>query len=205
MNKFTLGMVAGMSTLTLAVPVLAQLSLAADETAPANALVPSQACVEAMVALEDQHLANFDQHIAAQKTRIQERRDALATIADIADDSTREEALKQLRDDLKSSREDMQPSDEMKAAMDAVRTACGDAFRGHGPMGFDSDPRGPRGGMLAEKLGMTEEELKSALDSGKTIEEIAAEKGIELPARPEGFGKGRGIHRFGAPNNVPNQ
>ena len=34
---------------------------------------------------------------------------------------------------------------------------------------------------LTEKLGMTEAELKTALEGGKTIQEIATEKGVELP------------------------
>jgi len=45
---------------------------------------------------------------------------------------------------------------------------------------------------LAETLGITTEELQTALAGGQTIEEIAAEKGVTLPARPEGFG-GRGV------------
>jgi hypothetical protein len=46
-------------------------------------------------------------------------------------------------------------------------------------------------GNPAQKLGMTEAELKAAMDSGKTIEQIAEEKGIDLPPRPPFMG---GMH-----------
>jgi polyhydroxyalkanoate synthesis regulator phasin len=57
--------------------------------------------------------------------------------------------------------------------------------RGFGPDGSGSKGHGPRGernGALAEALGMTPEELHTALDNGQTIEEIAAEKGVDLEA-----------------------
>jgi hypothetical protein len=38
---------------------------------------------------------------------------------------------------------------------------------------------------VAEKLGMTVDELQDELDSGKTIREIAEERGVEAPARPQ--------------------
>jgi len=42
---------------------------------------------------------------------------------------------------------------------------------------------------FAEKLDMTEDELQAALDSGKTIQEIAEEEGVELQcAGKRGFG-----------------
>lgn len=48
--------------------------------------------------------------------------------------------------------------------------------------------RGERLGPIAEKLGMTVEELQAALDEGQTIAELAEEKGIDLkagfPGRP---------------------
>jgi len=47
-------------------------------------------------------------------------------------------------------------------------------------------------GKMAEKLGMTEDELRTALDSGKTMQEIATKKGITLPTRPMGD-KGNGM------------
>lgn len=45
---------------------------------------------------------------------------------------------------------------------------------------------------MAERLGMTQEDLQKELDSGKTMLEISAEHGIELPlgggGRPSGSG-----------------
>jgi hypothetical protein len=52
--------------------------------------------------------------------------------------------------------------------------------RGFGP--GDHGPRGERNGDLAEALGMTPEELQTAIQNGQTIEEIAAEKGVDLEA-----------------------
>lgn len=53
---------------------------------------------------------------------------------------------------------------------------------GEGPRG----PRGLRGGpgaeAMAQALGMTGEELRAALESGQTLEEIAAARGVDLEA-----------------------
>lgn len=48
---------------------------------------------------------------------------------------------------------------------------------GKGNWSFD---KGKHLAKFAEKLGMTEDELQAALDSGKTIQEIAEEQGVEL-------------------------
>ncbi len=45
--------------------------------------------------------------------------------------------------------------------------------------------RGRIGEQMAEKLGMSVDELKEALDSGKTIQELADEAGVELPSRAQ--------------------
>jgi len=42
------------------------------------------------------------------------------------------------------------------------------------------------GMMMLEKLGMSQEELQVELDAGKTMQQIAEEKGIELPCMIEG-------------------
>lgn len=59
----------------------------------------------------------------------------------------------------------------------------GPGMGGHGMFKMKMHGRGHGPDMLLEKLGMTEEEFTAAIDSGKTIEEIAAEKGVELPAK----------------------
>ena len=50
---------------------------------------------------------------------------------------------------------------------------------GHGEKG---EMRGEHQEALAAALGMTTEELQTAIQSGQTIEEIAAEKGVDLQA-----------------------
>jgi hypothetical protein len=81
----------------------------------------------------------------------------------------------------------------MRAEIDAAIKANPD-LKGampFGPMGFGPGGHGRHGGPgmmmrfdLEEKLGMTKEEIKAELDSGKTIEQIAEEHGVTLPARP---------------------
>lgn len=212
-----------MSALSLAVPLLAQVagaqsSATTDEdndVLDRNRPVLSQECVLAMAGLEEAHLANIDAMIAKQKTFMQTRVDSLKAAAQIADDTARMEALEAAHEDRKPGDEQEAP-EEVQTAMEAVKTACGDVRM------FHKGPGGPHrgfmmGGMmggkmgmmkidLSEKLGMTDEELKAELDSGKTIEEIAKEKGVELPARPEG-GRGFGFfHKeFGAAESAPTQ
>ncbi|MDD4318803.1 MAG: hypothetical protein PHW10_00540 [Candidatus Peribacteraceae bacterium] len=41
-------------------------------------------------------------------------------------------------------------------------------------------------GRMAERLGMTEEDLQKELAAGKTMQEIAAERGAEMPGRGMG-------------------
>ncbi len=53
-------------------------------------------------------------------------------------------------------------------------------MRGFGPGGHG--PRGERDADLAEALGMTQTELRTAIQNGQTVEEIAAEKGMDLEA-----------------------
>jgi len=53
---------------------------------------------------------------------------------------------------------------------------------------------GPNTARMAERLGMTEAELQEALDSGKTMQQIAEERGVEMPTRTGTGGMmGRGL------------
>jgi len=216
MNKFTLGMIAGMSTLTLAVPLAAQFSFAAETDGSADARTtrpaPTQECLLAMVSLEDAHLANFDAMQATHKTEMQSRRDALYTVAQIIDDTARTEALKTMHETMRAENDGQtfETPAAVETAMEAVRSACGDTMmfmgRSHGPMGMKMrGPGGPGGHtMLLEKLDMTEEELKAALDDGMSIEDLATEKGVELPQKPHGFKGGRN-HFFEKPTAEPTE
>lgn len=196
MKKFTLGMIAGMSSLALAVPILAQVSSAqTEDDAATSRPVPTQACLLAMADLEDAHASVMDGMIALHKQQLQARADALRSVAAIADDDERQAALKDMHEDMRDTMKEATPPEAVMTAMDAVKEACGDVMRGfgmgHGPMGMHGGKpfmmklgRGPVPADLAEKLGITTDELQAAIESGKTIEEIATEKGIELPARP---------------------
>lgn len=194
MNKFRLGIITGMSSLIVAVPMIAQISSAQSSSGSSAAdIVPTQACVAAMADLEEAHLAQFDVMNEQRKQGIQTRITALNSAAAIADDAARQDALKQMREDMKSQIGGMKNSipASLQTAMDAVKEACGDtfkmkfnAFKGDHPMFGAFVER--VSGKLAETLGMTEDELKAAIESGKTIREIAEEKGVDLPMPERG-------------------
>jgi hypothetical protein len=202
MKKFTLGVVSGMSSLALAVPVFAQITNAAsgDQTSSASfRTTPTQACVQAMANLEGAQLSNIDAEAAARKSAMQAHRDALVAAASITDDTQRAAALKAAEEALRTAMKPAQgtQSDAVKTAMDAVRTACGNTMmpmRGFGGPGggamFERKMFDPTA--LATKLGMTADELKTELDSGKTLQDIATEKGVTLPAPPQGGHRGGG-------------
>lgn len=204
-KSFILGATAGATSLAIAVPLLAQLVSAASGTATTTAdvlktrPVPSQVCVQAMADQDTKFLANVDAMITTQKAATKAHHDALVAAAAITDDTARGEAIKAAQEALRTAMDAAFKADDKKAEMEAMKTACGDnhffMMGGHmgGPgMKFEVRMDGPMGGKLAEKLGMTEAELKAAIDSGKTIEQIATEKGVTLPPRPEGHRKMKG-------------
>lgn len=156
MKKFTLGVLAGMSTLTLAVPLVAQVAGAQSDTSVAKNRVftpPTQACLQAMVGMEEAHLANFDADSAKRKQLMQEHLAEMKTVAAIADDTARQEAMQKLHEAKMADRpfQDEIPA-AIKTAMEAVRTACGDTMKFRGGFGIGMGPmmkikhfRGPMG------------------------------------------------------------
>jgi polyhydroxyalkanoate synthesis regulator phasin len=79
--------------------------------------------------------------------------------------------------------------EEADARLAEIQTAIENGeFPGHrGPGGFGDEMGmgmrgGERDGALAEALGMTQDELHTAIQGGQTIEEIATEKGVDLQA-----------------------
>jgi hypothetical protein len=189
-KSFLYGTISGMSALALAVPLLAQVSSAASSAAnaiPADLPAPSQACVEALVAADDAFLARIDAQTEARKAAMQAHRDALAHAAAIADDEQRKAAVQAAHQDMRTAMEASRPADEEGSVMDAVKEACGDSMHGFGMklhMGGDMmvfRHHGPAPEMLAEKLGMTADELKAALEAGK------------LPAKRMMFFRGKGM------------
>jgi hypothetical protein len=47
---------------------------------------------------------------------------------------------------------------------------------------------GPNTARMAQRLGITQDELQKELDSGKTVQEIAAEHGVQFGGRGQGNG-----------------
>jgi uncharacterized protein with FMN-binding domain len=212
LSSFTLGAVAGLATLALAVPIVAQISSAETSSASSSSEqsrpVPTQACVLALAGKDGTYLSTIDALIAAEKSAMQIHKDALTAASAMTDDAQRADAVQKANDDLRAAMEAARKAQgDRRTQMDALKTACGDSgFRGFGPMmgggmsGFgwrgmgmhergEGRGPGPRTDVLAEKLGMTEEELQAALESGQTIGQIAESKGVTLPDRP-----GQGMH-----------
>lgn len=200
-KTFVAGAAAGASGLAVALPLLAQMAGAQSSSGTAVDIVkdlpvPSQACVSALAARDGTELSEIDTRMSAHKSALQARKTALEAAASITDDAQRQEAVKAAHEAFRTAMESSMGSPEdREEQMTALKEACGDAFRfagkgGHmGMMGMHGkmekhirmlDPAA-----LAEKLGMTEEELKAELDAGKMPHEIAEEKGIELPVRIE--------------------
>lgn len=183
-TSFTLGAVSGISALALGFPLAAQFAGAQSSAGSPTALrtrpafhsrAPlSQDDVRELIDRDNAFLLNVDAFVAIQKEAIQNHRIALEAAADIADETERNEAVIAAHDALRA---------EVSAAIEAnpdltdVLTRFG-PHRGRGHMNMKM------GGMPGGKLGMTAEELRAARESGKTIREIAEEKGVEPPMRP---------------------
>ena len=210
MKKFTYGVIAGMSSLALAVPLFAQVGSAATNSSAADAVkarpIPSQACVTALAAQEGTMISKIDSMMASHKTILQAHQTALTAAAGIADDTARQAALQKAHEQMRTAMQAAKPStDEMTAAKEALQAACGDTMPFHGMgmgLGFEMKHGGKRGpGDLAAKLGLTEDQLRTELDSGKTIQEIATEHGITLPAKADrGFMMKHGMRGAGEIN-----
>lgn len=142
MKKFTLGVMAGASSLLVAVPLLATLSsaqssISSSTTTGGERPIPSQACVSALAAQEDFMLSNMDAMHATHKTTMTAHRDALTAAAAITDDTARQEALKTAHEAMRTAMEAaMESAPDPTATMEAVRDACGDMFMFHGGKGM---------------------------------------------------------------------
>jgi hypothetical protein len=154
-SKFTLGAIAGASTLALSVPIVLQLVSAASldgsssVTLGSNRPVPSQACVSAMAAMDDYFLQNADAMIAAHKAATVAHKNALLAAAQLTDETARAEAVKKAQEDMRAAmKAAMDAQGKPTEAMDALKAACGDTFRGHGMM-----MKGPGMGMFGKPFG----------------------------------------------------
>lgn len=195
-KQFALGALAGASALVIAAPFVAQmagaqgLSSSSTSTSAAGTASagderrgppmfamqnPTQADVQSMIDRDTQFLANVDAAVTLQKQATQTHKTALEAALSITDEAQRTAAVRAAHEAMRTTIQDaMTANPDLRIGMHFG------GGKGHGGPGHG---RGPE--HLAEKLGMTAEELKTALDSGKTIEQIAQEKGITLPARPQ--------------------
>ncbi len=146
MKKFTLGVMTGAAALVIAVPLVAHISSAASSAAGSagstafNRPVPTQACIQAMAALDKVRLDEFDAHAAAmnvlEKSRLQADYDALNTAGPISDDAQRQAALKTARQNERNALKNQTlpaESAAMQTVLQNVKTACGGmGMMGHG-------------------------------------------------------------------------
>jgi hypothetical protein len=145
-----------------------------------------QPTLQEMIDRDTMLLANVDSMVATLKTATQAHKAALTAAVSITDAAAQKAAIQKANENMRTT---------MQAAVEANPDLKGIMMSFGGPGGKHGGPGHMKMKInIAEKLGMTEAELKAAIDGGKTIEQIATEKGITLPARPM---KGaRGGHMF---------
>ncbi|MDD5624035.1 MAG: hypothetical protein PHI23_05005, partial [Candidatus Peribacteraceae bacterium] len=188
-----LGVIAGMSPLVLAVPLLAQIGSAATTDAASEARPAfGQQSVQDLIARDQAFLAHIDEIMALQKSAVQAHLTALTAAASLTDETAQREAVRQANE---AQRETIQSALAENEDLQSTMMPFGRGGPGFGGRGGHG--RGPCPEKLAEELGMTQDELKAALDSGKTIQDLAQEKGVTLPTPPE-RGEGPMHGRFGA-------
>jgi hypothetical protein len=217
MKKFTLGALAGVTAVIVAVPILAEFTSAQSSSStspvPKQRPVPSQACVQALAGSDAAYLANVDTFISAQKSAMQAQESALTAAASVTDSTQRQAAVKKANDDFRAAMKTAMQAQQtaMKTATDAVKSSCGNAagfgggfggfgmgimggFGGRGGPGAMMQGQKPDQTAFAAKLGITADQLKTELASGKTIQQIAKEHGVQLPPMMGGRhgGKGQG-------------
>lgn len=151
-NKFLLGAIAGASALIVAVPLIAELTSAQGSGAGSMSSIPSQACVQALVAKDTAVLSTIDAETAARKTALQAHQAALQKAAGLTDDAARQAAVKKANDDLRTAMKNAKQSEsDEKRAMDGVKAACGNRKHGMFGMGWNGHKRhGKRDGASSQ-------------------------------------------------------
>ncbi len=184
-KKFLFGAASGALALALAFPVLAQVSSAqtvATGIDRENRPPLTDERIQEMIDHDQALLDNVDEMVVVLKDLTDTHRQALSAALTITDETARAAAVRAANDARHEAfKAAMEASPEFKDALPIVPHGPG-GRGGHGPA------RGPGSEKFAEKLGLTVEALKAQIEAGQTIEQIAAEKGIELPARPAGRG-----------------
>ena len=201
-KSFTLGAIAGMSAIALAIPVLAQISSAASLT-PTSSAMPTmmkQWTVQDLITRDQKFLANIDAAVTLEKSAVQIHETALTAAAAITDPAAQKTAIQKANSDEKATMDAaITANADLKSAMMPFG-GRGPGMGGHGTMGMG---QGFGSAALATKLGMTETDLKAALAGGQTIQQIAESKGITLPVRPAFKGEMK-HHGFGATTPTTN-
>ncbi len=161
-NKFTLGVLSGISALTLAVPILAQVSnaasadtLAAGATISASAVAtaptpdartpPTPPTLDEMITRETNALANVDAAVTLQKSTLSAHLEALKAAAGITDEAQRQAAIR-AADEARRTTIDaaVTANPDLKDALMGFggghgRGGPGDFGHGHGPDGDADD------------------------------------------------------------------
>jgi hypothetical protein len=213
MKTFTLGTLAGGIALAITVPFVTQFASAQSVSSVSSAAraarpAPSQACVQAMASVGDTSLGFFDSMNTARKAALTARTAALKAAAALTDDTARQAAVKKAEEDFRTAMQTAMKakSTAMQTTHEAMQTACGNSrgfglMMGNGERGMMgksqgqglAQGKGPNLEMLATKLGITVDQLNAEIKGGKTIEQIAEEHGVTLPAFNKQQ-KGRGGH-----------
>lgn len=187
-KTFALGALSGVTALVIGFPLVAQ--IAGAQSAPGASLSTvedrqfarpplTDEAIQDMIKGDQALLDSLDEITSTVRTATQAHKDALTAALTISDQESRGDAVRAAMDARR---------DALKAIIDAHPDLKGAMpFGGRGP----GHGRGPDPEMLADKLGMSVDDLKSAIEAGQSIEQIAAEKGVELPARRMMGGHGR--------------
>jgi hypothetical protein len=182
MNHRFIGAVAGLTSLAIAVPAFAQVTGSSSSSIP-NTMKDivrmhrgqlSQGDVQTMIEKDNALLTHIDELSALIESSTQQHKTALTAAAAITDETQRTEAVRaahQARHEAMKDYLDANPD-----LLDALPFPGKHMkMKGHGPHAHHE--------RMAELLGMTTDELKAALEGGKTLAQIAEQKGIELPER----------------------
>lgn len=112
-KNFTLGAIAGITGMLIAVPLLAQVSSAATATATSSSAavtgrsftrpVPTQQQVTDMAARDAAFLKNIDAFVTIQKSAMQAHQTALTAAAAITDDAQRQAAVQKAHEDMRTA------------------------------------------------------------------------------------------------------
>ncbi len=199
LNKYTIGAIAGITSLAIAIPIIAEVSSAATPaTTSSNAPsftrpIPTQQQVSDMAAKDGAFLKNVDAIVTVEKTATQAHEAALTAAASITDDTQRQAAVQKANQDERTAIQSaITANPDLKSAMMPLGGGRGEGFGDRGGFGQGSDLTA-----LATKLGITADQLKTEMQSGKTVQQIATEHGVTLPVHSEKHGGWMGHGPFG--------